>query len=503
MPRLNPLLAVISLLTFYFLSYTVRAQNFGAADQATSILDKSRASIVFAHQNPTNPVSMFGHTFIVFHNDFPPEPLAPAIEFMGIIDSGLLDILGAVTTGIEGKFLVRTFVEKKTVYGLESRDLWVYEIALSDSELKLAKETFQALVDKDASYHFFSQNCSYWIYKHLNLYQECGGLGTVFTLPAETVRALDNCQRIKARHFLASDYTNAKKAYKKLKRSEQNAVLDVLDSGYLSQTPNFNANQKKAIGYGLNYLLPLERDSQRRKNLEQLKRGFPAEHAEGTPLPKDPSKFSRERKLTVTGFPNSDAVSLGYRHLQHDFTSAYSEHLQDSTLEILPVALYYSPSKTGLQYLYPVRIQAVEPNYFLTSPKVFHLEIGYEEWIPVHLKLREYKFSLGTGYAFRIAKLSVAALGYVGFRYKSLNRSDWAWKSNLGLIGRLSLPIHSQFRLRLDINPILESGMGYRIKSQLRVVTLELGRFNLETTAQVLDKDFRRGLYGLSLNLFF
>ncbi|MGA0164381.1 MAG: DUF4105 domain-containing protein, partial [Bdellovibrionota bacterium] len=382
---------LIILLQVFFYSFAVRAQNFGAPEQANSIFEKSRASIVFAHQNPTNPISMFGHTFIVFHNDFPPEPLAPAVEFMGIIESGFPDFLGAVSTGIEGKFILRTFVEKQTVYGLESRDLWIYELALSEAELNDLKEGLSNQINKTADYHFFSQNCSYWVYKYLNLYKECGGLGTTFTLPAETVRALDSCQKIKSRHFLASDYTKAKQAYQKLKRVEQKTVSSVLNSGYLPQNSNFNADQKNAIGYGLNYLLPLEEDQQRRKNLEQIKRNFPVKRLEEDHPPKDPSNFSRERKLSVGGFPISEAISLSYRHLQHDFASAYSEHLRESTLEVLPIAFLFSPSKTGLQYLYPLRVQAVEPNYFLTSPKVFHLEIGFEEWIPSHLKLREYK----------------------------------------------------------------------------------------------------------------
>lgn len=68
------------------------------------IVSKSVVSIAFTSQNQKSPSSMFGHTFLIFHNATPPEPDSIVTEYFGDTSKSFWVNVQAVVFSVPGSF---------------------------------------------------------------------------------------------------------------------------------------------------------------------------------------------------------------------------------------------------------------------------------------------------------------------------------------------------------------------------------------------------------------
>jgi len=125
--------------------------------------------VVLTSPYQQNPASALGHVFLL-QADSLPYPLWNTIEFVaGDEDANRFSY---VTKGVSGGFTARyetmLFYEKIHKYvDDEKRDLFIYPLKISDTELARINDTLISWVTKEDPYKFFTNNCVDGIYNLL------------------------------------------------------------------------------------------------------------------------------------------------------------------------------------------------------------------------------------------------------------------------------------------------------------------------------------------------
>lgn len=133
-------------------------ENWFGVPRAANCRDFQYVSLALADESLRSPVSMFGHTFVVLHNNPVPDPDAMAIEFVGDTSSASMPHIRALFDSISGKFMIRRFVYKLLEYGGEARDIRVWRIGVVPDRCESILESFVA---RNHQYSFIHKNCAW------------------------------------------------------------------------------------------------------------------------------------------------------------------------------------------------------------------------------------------------------------------------------------------------------------------------------------------------------
>ena len=161
--------------------------------------DAESISLVFSAYYINNPSSTFGHTFLrVKKKDSlqNTELLDLGVNFAANpwTENPLLYSIGGLSGWFDGVFSTLPYYYKVREYNdFESRDLWSYELNLTQSEIDQLMRHLWELGQTKYDYYFFTENCSYHIFTaieaaapRLNLSQKL----PYWVIPSDTVQAL-------------------------------------------------------------------------------------------------------------------------------------------------------------------------------------------------------------------------------------------------------------------------------------------------------------------------
>jgi len=130
-------------------------------------------SLVYASENVKNPSSMMGHVFLKFSGKNNKNiEVNHAITFYTIIESAnpLSLIYQNTVSGMKGLFALQPYrVIKENYTKKENRNIWEYQLSLSEYRRKLIYYHVWELKGIDMQYYFTSYNCSTVIYNMLSL----------------------------------------------------------------------------------------------------------------------------------------------------------------------------------------------------------------------------------------------------------------------------------------------------------------------------------------------
>jgi hypothetical protein len=163
-------------------------------------MDAKGVTLVFANAYLNNPGSMYGHTFLRLPrkdagggedslNDY-------TINFAATPDTenGVLYALRGIVGSFPGEYSVMPYYLKIQEYtNLESRDLWEYDLNLTQAQADRLLEHAWEMGSTYFPYYFFDENCSYQLLTLLDAALPDARLGESFwatVIPADTVRAI-------------------------------------------------------------------------------------------------------------------------------------------------------------------------------------------------------------------------------------------------------------------------------------------------------------------------
>lgn len=120
------------------------------------------ATMVFPSFFMNNPASMFGHTLLRINSSYESRLLTHAANYAAQMDSKFLYPVKGVFGFYKGYFKVFPYYETIKEYGdLEQRDMWEYDLSLTEEEVQRLFLHLWELKDVYSNYYFFDENCSY------------------------------------------------------------------------------------------------------------------------------------------------------------------------------------------------------------------------------------------------------------------------------------------------------------------------------------------------------
>ena len=188
---------------FGYLDYQ---STFSHCDELQEYLSKVPVDsfhYVFASENLHSVTSMMGHGFLVakgYDSDYVLRRHTFSFFAEFETQNPLILFFQAMVSGMPGRFMVRPYASDLSRYTqTERREVWDYELALSDEEVEHLKLALWELRDVEPTYFFHSFNCA-----TLTLYaigivdQELPKYDILFTSPLDIAKALYDEERIKA-----------------------------------------------------------------------------------------------------------------------------------------------------------------------------------------------------------------------------------------------------------------------------------------------------------------
>lgn len=198
-------------------------------------------SLVFASSYLNSPSSMFGHTFLRL--DQPGQNkdnllLANTISYAadaGERDNELMFAYRGIFGGYPGITSIEPYYDKIKLYShLENRDLWEYQLNLTDQETMQLLRAAWEVKDKRFDYYFFDENCAYRILALIDIARPGTNLLDEITyraIPSDTVRLVVDKSLVSTIAYRPSSATDITHKIAQLTTEEQTLVDRILTDG--------------------------------------------------------------------------------------------------------------------------------------------------------------------------------------------------------------------------------------------------------------------------------
>lgn len=163
-----------------------------------SSLAVKKIHLIFPAAYLNNPASMFGHT--LFRLDSERSLNNPLLSYAANFgaatgnDGGVLFAVKGLLGGYPASFSVEPYYETVKRYGdIEHRDIWEYELLLSEHEVERFLSLLWELGSTYFDYYFFDENCSFYVLALLDFVRPELNLLSNFTywvIPSDTLKVI-------------------------------------------------------------------------------------------------------------------------------------------------------------------------------------------------------------------------------------------------------------------------------------------------------------------------
>ena len=196
-------------------------------DKILQRLSPTSATLVFPSAHINSPASMFGHTFLRINSTYKSKLLAYAINYAADADpdkeNGVVFAIKGLFGGYFGQYSLLPYYDKLKEYrDTEKRDIWEYDLNLTQQEVLRMVRHIWELNGTHSFYYFFTENCSYNMLWLMEIARPSVHLREHFTyevIPLETVHITNAEGLIKSSNYRASKRTILLK-YEKLLHKE-------------------------------------------------------------------------------------------------------------------------------------------------------------------------------------------------------------------------------------------------------------------------------------------
>ncbi len=393
-------------------------------------LNLKSISLIFSSYFIERPASAFGHTFFRLKtksNNSENELLDYGLDFAATVDTknplmyGIKGILG----GFKGQFNLVPYYKKLREYNdFESRDIWDYEINLTEYELDYFIANLIEMNRAYFDYFYFDENCSYHVLGLLNSIKPEWKLMESLSLsvpPVDTLYAIEmNSNVVKRKTFFPSKFKifkervrqmsdNELKELKELingskfqgKNSESiQAYSDFIDYKYIEDLTSKKANSIQERKFDLNLYRSKNKVNSRNLNFEK-------EHLTS------PEKGHRTRRIRLGSIYNNDENELNglieYRFTLHDYIDPSIGFIPFSSTEMGKLKLRSYKEKLRMSEFQIVNVEANRPINYFQKNMSWKFSFGIEDNLSFHSQqyIPNLKFDLGGGFRFQNLLLSM------------------------------------------------------------------------------------------------
>ena len=186
-------------------------------------------TLVFSSYYPNNPSSVFGHTLVRVNRKTPAGVINSPLLSQGVNYAATTDTknpikyaLWGLLGGFAGEYASMPYFYKVREYSdSESRDLWEYDLNLTQKQVELFVDHVWELGFTHFNYYYFNENCSYHLLTTLEaVVPDISPSEQIpfWVIPADTIKAVaDTPNLIKKVEFRPSVYRQFLARYDKIK----------------------------------------------------------------------------------------------------------------------------------------------------------------------------------------------------------------------------------------------------------------------------------------------
>lgn len=358
-------------------------------------------TLLFTNAYMSNPSSLFGHTlFRIDTNRKGTQLLAHGANFGADTgdETGVLYALKGLWGGYYGTFGIKPYYDVINLYNnIENRDIWEYELNLSDDELELFTAHMWEMQRAKIRYYFLSRNCSYVLLlmldavrPDLQISQKFGG----YTVPLATLKAVNEIPDfVKNVNYRPSRQSKLKYRAQQMNARQYDTFIDIIHDNKIDFTNLNEEEQADVLETAYQYVQykyvdgDLELADYRKKSLKLLmarskianQRQYFDELKEG----ENPVDAHKAKQVALT-FGNRNGESFQ----EISFKPVYNSLLDDSygllfgaEINLLDgkIRHYDSRNKWVLNELNLLSIKSLAGADAMFAPLSYDIKFGYRE----------------------------------------------------------------------------------------------------------------------------
>jgi hypothetical protein len=298
-----------------------------------------------------------------------------------------------------GRFSSNPYYVKVAEYNdIENRDVWEYELNLTQAEVERVLQHVWELGPIRFDYYFFDENCAYHLLSLLDVARPSLALTDRFVwyaIPSDTVRAVTETPGLLRRvRYRASNATNIEQRAERLSPVELNVAQQLAMGKATPDTamplpPERRAEVLELADLYLTYLIPREGITEaealpRSRKLLLARSQAPAVNIPDAAAPAvrpDQGHFSGRLHLALGSDDRRAIAELRLRPAYHDLLDPEAGFNRGAQLQFFDLALRQVEGRgLRLQYFTPVDIQSLVPRNSLLGGKSWRVQFGLNQY---------------------------------------------------------------------------------------------------------------------------
>jgi len=371
----------------------------------------NQISLIYASEKVNNPSSMMGHTFFKLSGmNNSKRYVEHAVSFYTIINTinPLKLAYQNIYAGMQGIFSLRPYQETLLKYlNEEDRNIWEYNLKLTNYERKLMYYHLWELKDIKMHYYLTSYNCSTVVYYILSLanpkiYNE----KEIWMTPLETVKILYKYNLIKNAKLIPSKNWYIKMLEEQVSSKDEYTIYNIVNTNKDISKLKFNTYTSKLLYAYAEYEYSKKQLSQQK--LTEIESHIPKKLLDKTidiSHYKSPQKLPNERQLSV-GYKNinkTNFMNLTFLPASHLITDNNREYFGESELKIGYLSLLLNKETIKLDDFTLYGMKSYTPYDLLTKNLSYQFELAIKKDYTLKSKYKDtFKFDGGIGFDFKV-----------------------------------------------------------------------------------------------------
>jgi len=362
-------------------------------------INAEKVYLVFPSAYLNSPSSMYGHTLFRVKKQGNDTPLLDfAINYAANTDPNdnqLVFSYKGLTGGYPGVVSVMPYYQKVKEYNfLENRDIWEYELLLTDQEVDQFIRHIWEMKSTSMPYYFFSQNCSYQLLTMLDAASSRLNLASQFSLwaiPADTVREIKAQGVLGEVTYRSSSLNNIQNMLKQVDQhnidiAKRLVELPSLDLAELNELSTVDQAKTLDIAYEYSrYLSARKKSTLKHLNSRSIKllslRSKLSASSIFSPVEKPLLRDDQGHETARIGIAalrqnDQNYGVIDYRPSFHDVLDPQGGYLKGAELSMFSGSLRFDDEDLQLNHFNIVNIHSMAPTNALMTPKSWHINVS-------------------------------------------------------------------------------------------------------------------------------
>jgi len=348
-----------------------------------------KISLIYASEKVNNPSSMMGHTFLKYNGkNNQNREVEHAISFYTVLDTVNLFKLAYQNTysGMKGLFALQPYKKIEKQYTeKENRNVWEYQLKLSEYRKKLIYYHVWELKDIDMKYFFTSYNCSTVIYYILSLanpkiYDD----KKLWITPLDTVKFLYKYDLIEKSELFPSNEWLIKMTAENLDNNKIDNIKNIVKNKRYDEISKLDFNSLKLLeAYSSVKYKNDDIDIDEFKILKNSINSSTENNGNTFDISKykSPNKIPNERQIGV-GYKNineEEFLKLSFLSASHLLNDNNQEYFGESELKIAYLSILVNKNNIELEEFTLYGMKSYVPYDTLTNDLSYQLELAVKK----------------------------------------------------------------------------------------------------------------------------